>query len=655
MKNKISGKLKNAIICTALTVFTFASVLPAGAETFLPNFRIKEYSGNTAGERDSAIAVTGVGETDAETFLPNVQVNEDIGNVVSESEPAIAVADDGTIYTVWHKNGTDKNIMFSKSTDGGLTFSTDIKINDNEAVYPLNNGVYNSDIALDSNGNIYVVWHDYRSWVNDSSWESPVDVYLSKSIDGGLTWSSDLKIPNRNAIYYPWQFQPYIAIDQNNGNVYVSFTDYNSYYVSGIYDYGDISVVRSTDGGATFEPAVKVDDTGNTTTQLWSSIAVDSVSGNVYVVFEDLRNGDKDIYLAKSTDYGTTFEANVLVNDVITNDQNEPSVKVDSTGAVYVVWGDWKNDPAQTVEPYLNDIYIAKSTDDGVSFAASVRVTDEPMNGTYSYTFPPRLSIDDSGTVHIVWYDLRSGSSVCYYDKSSDGGLTFSTDSVVNDDAQEVAHALPKIATNGSEAYIVWIDKRNGDNTMYDIFFARSGIPTYTISGTINYYDGLKVVPDALVSFWASEGSHLVYGSTYTNENGYYEFTDLNQEGWDYHISVLKEDTSTGITGSDITAIAQHIVGIEYFTSIFQKISADVNEINLVTGSDITMIAQYIVGLITELDSGDWKFYSTEATPTEANYIIEGMERVINLTSDAADQDFTGVKMGDVNASWTSE
>jgi len=178
--------------------------------------------------------------------------------------------------------------------------------------------------------------------------------------------------------------------------------------------------------------------------------------------------------------------------------------------------------------------------------------------------------------------------------------------------------------------------------------------PTHTISGTVNYYNGEKVVPDATVILSAFSGTHFIFISTTTDTNGYYEFTDL-EEGWNYHISVSKEDDSNEITGSDITMIAQHIVGINPFGSIFQMIASDVNESKSVTGADITMIAQYVVGLITELDSGDWKFYSTENTPTEANYLTNGMERVINPTSDMTDQNFTGVKMGDANGSWGIE
>jgi hypothetical protein len=53
------------------------------------------------------------------------------------------------------------------------------------------------------------------------------------------------------------------------------------------------------------------------------------------------------------------------------------------------------------------------------------------------------------------------------------------------------------------------------------------------------------------------------------------------------------------------------------------------------------------------LTSGAWKFYSSAATLNATNYLITGLTRVYtNLIADAANQDFVGVKMGDVNNSW---
>lgn len=67
---------------------------------------------------------------DGQTFLPNVQVNDGLPNAYT---PTLAVGDNGTIYVAWtdERPGFDyKQVYFSKSTDGRLTFTPDVLVND---------------------------------------------------------------------------------------------------------------------------------------------------------------------------------------------------------------------------------------------------------------------------------------------------------------------------------------------------------------------------------------------------------------------------------------------------------------------------------------------------------------------------------------------
>ena len=66
--------------------------------------------------------------------------------------------------------------MFSKSTDGGDTFSADLKITNR-----LDDQI-NPSIAVDKNGKIHVVWEDHFI-INRE------EIYYSNSI-GGSTWTT---------------------------------------------------------------------------------------------------------------------------------------------------------------------------------------------------------------------------------------------------------------------------------------------------------------------------------------------------------------------------------------------------------------------------------------------------------------------------------
>ena len=93
---------------------------------------------------------------------------------------------DGWIYIVTtEKNispaGSDPDIIFHRSTDGGSTWSEGIRVNQN----PLNNGKiqYFPDIQVDHQGGIDILFHDDRNTTSDST-----DIFLARSMDGGNTW-----------------------------------------------------------------------------------------------------------------------------------------------------------------------------------------------------------------------------------------------------------------------------------------------------------------------------------------------------------------------------------------------------------------------------------------------------------------------------------
>jgi hypothetical protein len=421
----------------------------------------------TGGSRRVPIALGGI---------PDQQVNVDPLNLTDEAGPAIAVAPSGTIAIAWNGDETQKSIWFSRSLDGGTTFTPAVRVNDIVA-YPPSYSVYQSDVAVGPDGTIYVVWFDYRAWADDGSLTSPIDVYLDRSSDGGVTWGTDVLVSTNGTGTYPWHFQPYLAIDPANGNLFVSFTDYDRYFPAG--DPGDVSVARSLNGGASFVAKVRVDDLGAAPlpAQSFSSIAVDPASGDVVVAFEDGRGSSTDIYLARSTDGAQTFGANVRVNADTTSLQLQPSIRVDGEGRICAVWFDWRTDTDPPTPPNLNHILFARSPAGGAAFGPPVQVDDATMNADFGFAFPPRLAIDPVGAIGIVWFDRRADTTFCWYDRSNDGGLTFGPDRMLHENRDDVTHALPRVAFAAGSPVATWVDRRNG-NERFDVFFTRQSTVT---------------------------------------------------------------------------------------------------------------------------------------------------------------------------------
>ncbi|HUU82251.1 MAG TPA: sialidase family protein, partial [Phycisphaerae bacterium] len=93
------------------------------------------------------------------------------------------------------------DVHFTRSTDGGLTWTNLTRINDD----PTNNGAWQwfGTMSVAPNGRIDVVWNDTR---NDPA-ANTSELYYCSSQDGGLTWSENVPIspPFNHFLGYPNQ------------------------------------------------------------------------------------------------------------------------------------------------------------------------------------------------------------------------------------------------------------------------------------------------------------------------------------------------------------------------------------------------------------------------------------------------------------------
>jgi hypothetical protein len=119
--------------------------------------------------------------------------------------------------------------------------------------------------------------------------------------------------------------------------------------------------------------------------------------------------------------------------------------------AVHVTWHD--NRDAN------EEIYYKHSTDGGINWGTDIRLTD---NSATSWN--PSISATGQ-VVHIIWEDRRDGNSEIYYKRSSDGGLSWGTDSRLTNDPSSSFE--PVIASSEQEVHVVWYDYRNGDAEIY--------------------------------------------------------------------------------------------------------------------------------------------------------------------------------------------
>lgn len=225
--------------------------------------------------------------------------------------PTIAVDPSGNPHVVWedHTPG-NAEIYYRNSLDGGATWTTAKRITwtSGGSFYPV--------IAVDSSGDLHVVWWD----------DTPGnrEIYHKKSTDGGGTWTTAQRITWTSG----HSVHPANAID-SLGNLHVVWEDStpgnNETYYKG-----------SPDGGATWTTAKRITLTSGDSQ--FPASAVDP-SDHVHVVWEDLTPGNWEIYYSQSTDGGATWTSSQRLTWT-SDDSRRPAIAADSLGNLHVVWPD---------------------------------------------------------------------------------------------------------------------------------------------------------------------------------------------------------------------------------------------------------------------------------------------------------------------------
>jgi hypothetical protein len=320
-----------------------------------------------------------------------------------------------------------------RSTDNGATFNLPVS-----GTPGFVDGVDRADkpwIAVDNTpgtavsgyGNVYLVWTDFVFKNNGSLAEK--GIYFTRSTDDGQTWGPSGGVS---------------ISDKFGQGAFVTVGPDHTVYVfswNGSNPSENIKMTKSTDQGQTFSQPVIVTklktngslgDLGLTYSNINSSsfrtnafpqAAVNPVSGDIYVVYNDDPKGptDKaDILFTMSTDGGNTWSSPLQVNDDNTkNDQWQPAIAVTPDGShVGIFWYDRRLDPADN----LIDRFGTIGTVSGhtVSFAPNFRITDvsfppafnqDPFWGTSGYMGDYDTATADNSYFYTTWGDNRLGDT----------------------------------------------------------------------------------------------------------------------------------------------------------------------------------------------------------------------------------------------------
>lgn len=275
---------------------------------------------------DESAIVTAVSTDGGRTWIRRRTVKADAVKDDAFNDKESITADPvhaGTAYVVWDRAAfgnffeVRQPALFSKTTDGGSTWSTPKAIAANGA----NEVTVGNELVVDPNtGTLY----DFYSY--DGASIGRTEIRFVKSTDGGATWSAPTTVntlrsvgvrhPVTGEVLRTEDFAADVTIDPATGALYVAWQD--ARLNDGRRD--EIVMSRSTNGGASWSRIVKVSSRVKRPA-FTPTIAVNG-SGRVGVTYFDLRfmkKGDAsnlrtDYWLRTSDDGGRTWHADEHVS-----------------------------------------------------------------------------------------------------------------------------------------------------------------------------------------------------------------------------------------------------------------------------------------------------------------------------------------------------
>jgi hypothetical protein len=324
-------------------------------------------------------------------------------------DPGITINKDGTF--ILTRRGFSPGLYSHYSTDFGVNWSNQKTITNDD----LERGTLTSDVHSPSP----FYGRSYAAWVR---FAPPFPLNFSYTDDGSINWSAPAQINN------PIQRSAGGDITMGpDGKVYVCWAGVTS--VSPFTE-DFVGIASSTNGGSTWQVTENAFDMngingllpqkGNIRVNGLPNIAVDTTGGPrdgwIYIITTQ-RNlapagSDPDVILNRSTDNGQTWSAGIRVNqDAINNGKTQyfPAVHVDKTGGLNVIFYDDRN-----TTPDSTGVFLARSEDGGNNWR-EFEISDKnfkplPIGGLGQGYQGDNISITSGNNkLWPVWMDNRTG------------------------------------------------------------------------------------------------------------------------------------------------------------------------------------------------------------------------------------------------------
>ncbi len=320
------------------------------------------------------------------------------------------------IYVTW-EDARDGNvdIYFKSSTDNGLSWGADYKIS--------NTSYLSYDPVIVSSGSVvHLIWRENTQY--------STQVQYIRSTDNGLSWG--------NMIVFSEGGQPTISV---NGSLVIAAWGKSQNNNTNIF------YNRSTNNGFSWEQNIRLTVDTSRAGNPCSFISGDTV----HIVWSDYRSSNSEIYYIQSTNSGVSWRNEIRLTNNL-SESTRPDLEV-LNGRVHVFWRD---SPTPTA---MEQVFYKQSTDGGNNWGSNSQLTTGFV-GT-EIDAASRFS-----NLHIIWTDSRNPPNYeIFYKHSTDNGITWGADTrLTNDPANSWAGS---VGVSDSIVHVIWGDMRNGTGEIY--------------------------------------------------------------------------------------------------------------------------------------------------------------------------------------------
>ncbi len=272
------------------------------------------------------------------------------------------------------------------------------------------------------------------------------------------------------------------------------------------------------------------------------------------------------------------------------------------------------------------------------------KVKDKKKPTPYCLSEITTVIMPSSGDIQIWASDYDLGS----YDNCP-GTLQFSFSSNVNNTS--ATFTCDDLGLNELE---IWVTDASGNQdfcTTQINIQSNGGCAGSKIGGDIGTQaqDMIEDVAVTLYNMSTQESQQYM-----TTDQGHYQFLNMPSET-NYVIEPKKDvDHRNGVSTLDLVLIQRHILEIQPLDSPYKIIAADINGNEAVTASDLVALRKLILGIWDEFqDNESWRFVDADQTFVDPSNPFPFTEKIVveNFNYEDMDNDFIGVKIGDVNNS----